>query len=141
MTVPRGPRRLPVTTTRPSPRRAATATLRPSPRPRRAPPQERRPPRERPLPLPRWRSPITEAPPGTKAYSRETLLGTVPGTLHVPRGIQSVKIRLVAEDRRAVEVEVTPDGDHTVAVPFPAAKAGHPSTSPAKTRPKDLEPF
>ncbi len=84
---------------------------------------------------------ITEAPPGTKAYSRETLLGTVPGTLHVPRGIQSVKIRLVAEDRRAVEVDVTPDGDHTVAVPFPAAKAGHPSTSPAKTRPKDLEPF
>jgi hypothetical protein len=83
---------------------------------------------------------ITSAPPGTKAYLQDALLGTVPGSVHVARGAQTVTLRFVATDGRTALLDVVPDRDRAMPVtllPRPARPPGAPTT----TRPKDLEPF
>jgi hypothetical protein len=80
---------------------------------------------------------IDGLPVGTKIFRGVLLLGTIPGTVRVPRGTDKVSIRLVAEGYTPAEIEVVPDVDRSLTVNLARAVA-----RPVKPRtPKDLETF
>ena len=78
---------------------------------------------------------INEVPAGTKVYHDGALLGTAPGSVRLPRGAQTIRLKVLAVDGRTAQVDVVPDQDRSVAVTLPARSTKGP------TRPPDLEPF
>jgi serine/threonine-protein kinase len=84
---------------------------------------------------------VTSVPPGTRVYLGDAVLGSMPGTVRLPRSSQAVTLRFVADGYAPASVDVVPDGDRQLSVSLlrapstPAAPAGKP-------KPRgDLEPF
>ncbi|UQA54628.1 serine/threonine-protein kinase [Polyangium aurulentum] len=82
---------------------------------------------------------VTSAPPGTKVYLGETLVGEAPGEMRFARGSDKITLRLVADGHVPAEMAIVPDIDRVIAVELKRLPA--PSTRPKTTVPKDLEPF
>jgi eukaryotic-like serine/threonine-protein kinase len=83
---------------------------------------------------------ITTAPPGTKVYLGETLVGEAPGAIRLSRGEAPVTLQFVAPGRTSAEVRVLPDHDRLLSVSL--GQAGKKPASPPNTRTSsDLEPF
>ncbi|MFO0593058.1 MAG: protein kinase [Polyangiaceae bacterium] len=83
---------------------------------------------------------INDVPTGTKVYKGGTLLGTAPGSVRLPRGAQTVSLKIATADGRTAQLDVVPDQDRSVAVTLPPRTKGAPPSG-TTTRPRDLEPF
>jgi eukaryotic-like serine/threonine-protein kinase len=77
---------------------------------------------------------VSSGPPGTKVLLGETVLGTVPGEVRLPRGTAPLTLRFIAKGYAPQDMAVLPDRDSTISIALRPISSG-------VRPPKDLEPF
>jgi serine/threonine-protein kinase len=85
---------------------------------------------------------VTSAPPATRVYLGNALVGAAPGEVRLARGSDKVTLRLVADGHAPAEIAIVPDSDRVLAIDLQRLPARQPTSArPRTTVPKDLEPF